>query len=224
MHRPREVPWVCDMAFNAKFSALGVSTIFSYQLNFTYLGCACQECFYKLKYLLTVRSKQILISFFHLQETVPRYEWINSEADGETLHSCRAVKFLGNLSWEEGFSWGTQLVHGDRCSRTRPAMKHKEDNRTSGEAFLQEKGGVLKQRKGKSHFLQLCNPKSLLMGVCNWLTARVGCLSVTATLTLMHLIWTIQLLWKLWALYTKGLEKSLMQEICHLPIHKPSPH
>lgn len=136
MHRPSEVPWVCDKTFNAIFSALGVSMISSYQLIFTYLGCACQECFYKLKYLLTVRSKQILISFFHLQETETRYEWINSEADIETLHSCRAVKFLGNLSWEKGFSWRIQLVHGDRGSRTRPAMKHKEDNRTSGEEFL----------------------------------------------------------------------------------------
>lgn len=52
--------WVCDMTFSAKFSALAVSVIPSYQ--FTYLGYACQEClfvclFYKLKYLLTGKKQ-----------------------------------------------------------------------------------------------------------------------------------------------------------------------
>lgn len=38
------ISWVCDMTFSAKFSALAVSVIPSYQFNFTYLGYACQEC------------------------------------------------------------------------------------------------------------------------------------------------------------------------------------
>lgn len=58
------ISWVCDMTFSAKFSALALSVIPSYQFNFTYLGYACQECFwffffffYKLKYLLTGKKQ-----------------------------------------------------------------------------------------------------------------------------------------------------------------------
>lgn len=67
------------MTFSAKRSVLAVSMISSYQLNFTYLGYACQSFFVtnssiysQVRYL--THSKHILISFSLLQETEPGYK------------------------------------------------------------------------------------------------------------------------------------------------------
>ena len=184
-----DISWVCDTTFSTKFSALGVSMIPSYQFNSTYLGCVCQECFYKLKYLLTIGSKQILISFPHLQETEPGYEWIDSEADGETLHSCRAVGFLGNLSCGGRVLVGVLSLYTETGA---PGLNQQWNARKKMGPQVQHSSNRKEKRQNrgwcKSHFLWLYIPKSLfLMGMDNWLT-RAECTRITATLKLMHLI------------------------------------
>lgn len=93
------VLWVCDTTFNAKFSALRVSMIPSYLFSFTCLGHA-YKVFYKLKYWLPVRSKQIVASFAHLQETKPGFEWTDSELmEKHFTYQYKAVQFKS----ERGF-------------------------------------------------------------------------------------------------------------------------